>query len=280
MAVIGQRIVRARIRTLTSKIRGVLRRFRMTMKRAILIALAILIGLPLLAIVALFATRETPDGPRVVAEPGVVGVEAGGAYAWIVRTPRAAVLVDAGLDAKGSAILAELRSEGVEPDEVQAVLVTHGHPDHYAAATLFRKARVFIGAADVAMLRGDTTHYAAFGKVMAAVMPLPPGPRVSAELRGGEQLDFDGARFTVIATPGHSPGSVMYLYKDVLFTGDSLMRKKDGVAIAPSLFSENAMENRASLRKLELVAFDKIADGHAGVTLDAKTKLVRLLAGA
>ena len=54
-------------------------------------------------------------------------------------------------------------------------------------------------------------------------------------LRGGEQLEFDGASFKVIATPGHSPGSVMYLYKDVLFTGDSLMRKKDGVAIVPSL---------------------------------------------
>jgi hydroxyacylglutathione hydrolase len=249
----------------------------MTIKRTILIALAILIGLPLLAILALFATREAPDGPRVVAEPGVVGVEAGGAYAWIVRTPRAAVLVDAGLDAKGTAILAELRSEGVEPDEVQAVLITHGHPDHYAAASLFRKARILIGAADVAMLRGDTTHYAAFGKVMAAVMPLPPGPKVSAELRGGEQLDFDGARFTVIATPGHSPGSVMYLYKDVLFTGDSLMRKNDGVAIAPSLFSEDAAQNRLSLRQLEPLPFQTIADGHAGVTRDARIKLGRFL---
>jgi hydroxyacylglutathione hydrolase len=131
----------------------------------------------------------------------------------------------------------------------------------------------------VAMLRGETTHYATFGKVMAAVMPLPPGPTISGELRGGEQLDFDGARFTVIATPGHSPGSVMYLYKDVLFTGDSLMRKKDGVAIAPALFSENATENRASLRQLESVTFDKIADGHAGVTANGKAKLVRFLAG-
>jgi glyoxylase-like metal-dependent hydrolase (beta-lactamase superfamily II) len=115
---------------------------------------------------------------------------------------------------------------------------------------------------------------------MAAVMPLPPGPNVSAELHGGETLEFDGARFTVIATPGHSPGSVMYLYKDVLFSGDSLMRKKDGVTIAPSLFSENATQNRASLRKLESLAFDKIADGHAGVTASGKTKLVRFLAGS
>ena len=72
----------------------------------------------------------------------------------------------------------------------------------------------------------------------------------------------------------------MYLYKDVLFTGDSLMRKNEGVTIAPSLFSEDSVQNRASLRRLELVAFDKIADGHAGVTFGARVKLARFLAGS
>ncbi|MFI5008138.1 MAG: MBL fold metallo-hydrolase, partial [Solirubrobacterales bacterium] len=224
--------------------------------------------------------REPPDGPRVEVEPGVVGVEAGGAYAWIVRTPHGAVLVDAGLDANGAAILAELKAEGLEPDQVQAVLITHGHPDHYAAAGLFQEAKVLVGSGDLAMIRGETTHHSAFGKMMSALLTLPPGPPEMSELRGGEDLEFDGARFKVIATPGHSPGSVMYLYKDVLFTGDSLLRKKDGVAIAPSLMSEDSDKNRASLRVIEPLAFEKIADGHAGVTLDAKGKLARFLAGS
>ena len=75
------------------------------MKKKIPIALAVVVALPLLGVGALFATREKPDGPRVEVGPGVVGVETGGAYAWIVRTPHGAVLVDAGLDAKGAAIL-------------------------------------------------------------------------------------------------------------------------------------------------------------------------------
>lgn len=250
------------------------------MKKKILIALACILLVPLLAIIALFATREPPDGPRVEAAPGVVGIEAGGAYAWIVRTPHGAVLVDAGLDATGTAIIAELKAEGVEPRQVQAVLITHGHPDHYAAARLFETATVAVGSADVAMIRGDKTHYSAFGRVIGSVMPLPSAPPVIAALRGGEQLEFDGASFKVIAAPGHSPGSVMYLYKDVLFTGDSLMRKNDGVAIVPALFSEDAGRNRDSLRALEPLTFDKIADGHAGVAFGAKQKLVRFLAGS
>jgi hydroxyacylglutathione hydrolase len=250
------------------------------MKRKMLMVLAVVVALPVFAVVALFAMRETPDGPRVQAGPGVVGVEAGGAYAWIVRTPHGAVLVDAGLDARGTAILAELTSEGVELGQVQAVLITHGHPDHYAAAGLFPKARVMVGAGDLAMIRGDKAHYAPFGKAVSALMTLPPGPAAMTELFGDEQLEFDGARFRVVATPGHSPGSVMYLYNDVLFTGDSLLRKKDGVAIAPSLMSEDPERNRASLRAIEPLAFERTADGHAGVTFDAKRKLARFLAGS
>jgi hydroxyacylglutathione hydrolase len=247
------------------------------MRRAILIALAIIILLPVCGIVALFAMRETPDGPRVEVEPGIVGVEAGGAYAWIVRTPNGGVLIDAGLDAEGTAILTELNAQGVKPEQIYAVLVTHGHPDHYAAAGLFKKGPVLLGAGDLGMLRGDRTHHPTFGKIVSAVMPLPQAPSMIREVRGGEQLEFDGARFAVIATPGHSPGSVMYLYKDVLFTGDSLMRKKEGVGIAPSLFSEDAAQNRASLRQLERLVFDKLADGHAGVTFGARGKLARFL---
>jgi len=249
------------------------------MRKKILIALGVLVLLPVAGIAALFATREPPDGPRVEVDREVVGVEAGGSYAWIVRTPHGAVLVDAGLDASGAAILAELKSAGVQPQQVLAVLITHGHPDHYAAATLFPKAEVLGGADDIPMMHGDGRHYSTFGRVMSALMPLPKGPDAVTPLRGGEQLEFDGARFAVIATPGHSPGSVVYLYKDVLFTGDSLMRKGDGVTIAPSLFSEDSAENRRSLIRLERLSFDKIADGHAGVTLNARVKLARLLNG-
>ena len=113
---------------------------------------------------------------------------------------------------------------------------------------------------------------------MAALAPQHPAqPESATELRGDEELEFDGAHFKVIATPGHSPGSVMYLHKDVLFTGDSLMRKKDGLDIVPSLFSEDSERNSTSLRALEPLAFEKIADGHAGVTSGAKGKLARFL---
>ena len=249
------------------------------MRRKLLIALGCIVLVPVAAIGTLFAIREPPDGPRVEADPGVVGIEAGGAYAWIVRTSHGAFLVDAGLDGTGAAILKELSSEGLTRDQVHTVLLTHGHPDHYASARLFTKAQVMAGAADVAMIAGDSTHYSPFGRLMSKVVPMPQSPTVSHALHGGDLLNLDDAIVKVVATPGHSPGSLMFLYKDVLFTGDSLMRKKDGLSVAPRLFSEDAAQNLASLSRVAPLTFQTVADGHAGVTRDAKRKLERLLGG-
>ena len=249
---------------------------RKLLKRVAL-GLGVLLLLPILLFGFLFATREPPDGPRIDAGNDIVGVETGGAYAWIVKSHHGAVLVDAGMDASGAAILAELRAQGLGPRDVRAVLITHGHPDHVAAATLFPAATIFVGAADAAMIGGDRRHYPPFGRIVGALLPRPPAPPAMTELRGGEPLEFDGIHFTAIATPGHSPGSMMYLHGPTLFTGDSLMRKGDGLTTMGWLFSEDPARNLAALPALRELPFDTIADGHAGVAREADRKLAQLL---
>jgi glyoxylase-like metal-dependent hydrolase (beta-lactamase superfamily II) len=43
------------------------------------------------------------------------------------------------------------------------------------------------------------------------------------QLKDGDVIDFGSQSIHVIATPGHTPGSLSFLWKDRLFTGDSLL---------------------------------------------------------
>ena len=81
------------------------------------------------------------------------------------------------------------------------VLDTHVHADHITGSQALKQ------------LTGATT-------VIAKSCGAPGYDRL---LSDGEVLGFGDERIEVIATPGHTPGSLCYLWRDRLFTGDTLM---------------------------------------------------------
>jgi glyoxylase-like metal-dependent hydrolase (beta-lactamase superfamily II) len=213
----------------------------------------------------------------VVAGSELTGVlTAGYSYAWILRTAHGAALVDTGADPRGKELLAELAAQGVKPEQVHTVLLTHGHVDHWAAAHLFPNARVLAGPGEAALIRGEYPQKSIVGKLTRS-MEKPPRPAKLEELKGDETLDVDGEAVRVISLPGHTPGSVAYLWRDVLFTGDALVHSNKGLSTSPFFFSEDDHESRESLSRLRDVDFSRVADGHAGLTVDAKEQLLKLL---
>jgi glyoxylase-like metal-dependent hydrolase (beta-lactamase superfamily II) len=248
-------------------------------RRRLAVRLALLLLVLLVGAVAFVATQLPSSGPsRVEAGPGVVGVSAGGAYAWVVRTPRGAVLVDVGMDEGVEPLLAELRAMGVPPERVEHVLLTHGHADHWGAHARFPHATFHVGPGEAALLRGERRPRALMPRLFTALAAPPAPPARLEELRGGETLTLDGEAFEVHHVPGHTPGSVMFLHRDVLFTGDSLLRDgEDAVGVLSGFISDDPAQNRASLRPLLSRPFTQAADGHSGLTTDARRKLARLL---
>lgn len=107
---------------------------------------------------------------------------------------------------------------------VGAVLLTHGHFDHIMAAGEMARdfgAPVYVGAEDAEMLN-DITKSDYTGMLGLARAGWPAIDAASF----GETLSVCGMDFTVLATPGHSRGSVCLYLKDeaVLFSGDTLFR--------------------------------------------------------
>ncbi|GMA52436.1 hypothetical protein GCM10025857_37930 [Alicyclobacillus contaminans] len=72
----------------------------------------------------------------------------GSVNAFVVKSADAVVLVDCGLNHQPTrdALVAGLAQLGVRPEDVTAVVLTHGHVDHVGAASLFQEKDVPIYA--------------------------------------------------------------------------------------------------------------------------------------
>jgi len=104
-----------------------------------------------------------------------------------------------------------------------AVLLTHGHFDHSTGAEEYHKRGipVYVSEFDAEMLETDKNMASDYGLKYNYYKP-------DRTFRGGETLNIGNFQISVIATPGHTKGSVTFLTDKKLFTGDTLFRKNYG----------------------------------------------------
>ncbi|CAL8898466.1 hydrolase [Kocuria varians] len=133
---------------------------------------------------------------------------------WVVGNQAECVVIDPAHDPE--AVLA-----AIDGRAVTHVLLTHGHDDHIAAvrelvAQLDPEPPVLMSSEDLMLWH--------------AVYPEGAEPE---PLHDGQRLTAGAVEFTVIATPGHSPGSVVFHAPGlgehgVVFTGDTLFQGGPG----------------------------------------------------
>ena len=164
-----------------------------------------------------------------------------------------AVLIDP--DGNAKSILRAVEAKGFS---IAAILLTHGHFDHIGAVDEIAKttgAEVHISEQDAEMLTDGRKNASAvfFGKnILCETVP--------KTFKDGETLLFDGLTFTVMATPGHTKGSVCFFIDDVVFTGDTFFAEGYGRC---DLYGGNEGVLVNSLQKLVPKLRGKVANpGH------------------
>ncbi len=148
----------------------------------------------------------------------------------------------------------------------QAVLLTHGHYDHYLAVPALQaqwpQLPVYCHPLDVPTER--------FERDMGQVFPTVAAFENLHLLQDGQHLTLAGLDFQVLHTPGHTPGSVVFLCSGVLFSGDTLFFE----SIGRTDFAGGDMgQMTASLRRLsQLDDSLRVLPGHEQETTMAHEK--------
>ena len=108
---------------------------------------------------------------------------------------------------------------------VEYVLATHGHADHTGAVKAVVEkfgAKFCAGRADVEMIAEPPEW------LTSVLVDFDQPPAADLLLEGGETIAVGQVSIDVLATPGHTPGSVCFRVDDAVLTGDTLFRGSIG----------------------------------------------------
>lgn len=178
-----------------------------------------------------------------------------GTNTWVLRPPgaRAAIVVDPGPDDAGH--LAAVRAAADVP--IVAVLLTHGHADHSAAARRASEAWE------------------------APVRALDPAHRLGSEgLADGDVVDVGDWSVRVVGTPGHSADSVSLVVEHdaSVLTGDTVLGRGTSLVAWPDGRLADYLDSLQRLQEVVGEGVQRILPGHGPVVDDPVGRLEAYLA--
>jgi glyoxylase-like metal-dependent hydrolase (beta-lactamase superfamily II) len=163
-------------------------------------------------------------------------------------------LIDTCLKAPGilEYVSSALREAGLDIGDVERIIITHGHMDHFGLASAIRKAvnhpvECFIHGEDRWQISSENFGKEMWSEEANTLMAMAGMPREEKEkvrkrfaafrelgdplddvsvFEDGAEFDGEGYRLKVVHTPGHTPGScsIYELGQKILFSGDTLIK--------------------------------------------------------
>lgn len=143
-----------------------------------------------------------------------------GSCVYLIRQDKDNILIDTSSKDNAQELLSELKKLKIDPRDIHYILLTHSHWDHIGNLEFFPNAKVY-SAKNI-----DTLTL---------------------------------IRFRVIKTPGHTKDSLCFLYKNILFSGDTLFHHGTGRTDLPESEPNKMKESIDKLKKLD---YQILAPGH------------------
>ncbi|MDD5192820.1 MAG: MBL fold metallo-hydrolase [Candidatus Nanoarchaeia archaeon] len=130
------------------------------------------------------------------------------------------IMIDTSTEDNRKELIEDLKQLGLKPENIEFVILTHNHWDHTGNLNIFKNAKI-ITADNLSDLPSD-------------IKP--------------------------IKTPGHTQDSLCFLYKDILFSGDTIFH--EGGRGRTDLKGGNEKQIQESIKKLKTLKYNILCPGH------------------
>lgn len=216
-------------------------------------------------------------------------------------------LIDTALDTNEakSTLTGALAEMGLRLSDLDEVVITHHHPDHYGLSGLIEALGVAVRMLDVEYEKGHWywTHFEAWKQVslsmfeshgmdaearvdlvgeMAATQALVHPPDHPTTFADGDRIEIAGMAFSVLWTPGHADGHAVFLREadGVLIAGDQLLERiTPNIGLWAMGRSNPLQDFMESLKKVEALGARLALVGHYGPLIrDVNGRVRELLA--
>ena len=144
-----------------------------------------------------------------------------GSCAYLIKLEDKNILIDTSSEINKQELIENLKELDLQPTEINIVILTHSHWDHNENLELFS----------------------------------------SAEIYDAKTIDgINISEFKIIKTPGHTQDSICILYKDILFSGDTIFHNEGRGRTDLEGGSETQILD--SIEKLKTIDYEILCPGH------------------
>ena len=176
-----------------------------------------------------------------------------GTTVYAVKTSGGIVLLDTSYEyAYKGEVDDGMRKLGLNPSDVKAAFITHGHGDHFGGAKILQElynTRIYASEKDWALMLSGTQT--AGGD--------PPPPKKDLVATDMMKYTLGDTTITVVHTPGHTDGTISFLIPVTIKGQPHMAALWGGTAISPNTAPEKLKEFSASVTRFkELVKQNKV----------------------
>ncbi|MDR1395777.1 MAG: MBL fold metallo-hydrolase [Deltaproteobacteria bacterium] len=181
----------------------------------------------------------------------------------IIIKGRKLVVIDPGTKDRLGDLMERMSADGLNPSDIEYVILTHGHPDHLEAAPVLAEkfgTRLIISRIEYEFIKESAGVFFANYEF--------PAPEVIFELEEEGYLNASGLELRLLLTPGHSPGSLSVFWPEgrLLATGDLYF---PGTIGAIDLLGGNPADMYKSISRLrDLGGVEMVLCGHGPAIID------------